>query len=52
MDAHSPDLAQYWLAGQRTAVETRDDAPDRETTANESALAELADRIIAARTIM
>ena len=55
MDTFSPEFAQYWLAGQgEAASETkgsghRDDSP---SAAQREAFEALAERVIAARTIL
>ena len=52
MDAFSPDLTPYWNP-TRDAVDDRHvDVDERRSAGDEQALAELAERILAARSIV
>ena len=52
MDAYSPDLAPYWLTGRDAADEHAGDRDERRSPGDEEALADLADRVLAARRIV
>jgi len=52
MDAYSPDFAPYWLTAGERAEERWSDGEDRRNAGDEQALADLAERILAARSIV
>jgi hypothetical protein len=53
MELIAPDLAHFWLSGQvPVAVDAKSKARETEAGLQQAALAELADRVTAARTIV
>ncbi len=52
MDAYSPDLASHWTTGRDAADEHAGDRDERRVPGDEEALADLADRVLAARSVV
>lgn len=52
MDAFSPDFVPHWNAPGLGLDERHDDADERRGARDEEALAELAERILAARSVV
>lgn len=52
MDAYSPDLASHWTTGRDAPAEHASDRDERRVTGDEEALADLADRVLAARSVV
>lgn len=52
MDAFSPDFVPFWNATSDAADDHRADGDERRNAGDEEALAELAERILAARSIV
>jgi hypothetical protein len=53
MDSFAPQFARYWLSGQSEgAGDVRPEHGDDEASAQRAALEELAERVIAARSVI
>lgn len=52
MDAFSPDFVPFWAATADASVEQVSTTDDRMAGGDEEALAELAERVVAARSIV
>ncbi|MFO1309673.1 MAG: hypothetical protein U1F64_14725 [Burkholderiales bacterium] len=52
MDAYSPDLASHWTTGRDAPDERAGDRDERRVPGDEEALADLADRVLAARSVV
>jgi len=52
MDTYSPDFAPYWGAPNEAGDDRHLERDDRRSAGDEQALAELAERVMAARSIV
>ena len=52
MDAFSPDLTPYWMAGRESVEPRWSEVEDRRGAGDEQALADLDERILAARSVV
>ena len=52
MDPFSPELATYWVSSRDPGDAEGADGDDRRVAGDDQALAELADRILAARSVV
>ena len=52
MDAFSPDFTPYWTTARETVEQSWPEGEDRRSAGDEQALADLDERILAARSVV